>query len=33
MHTLLVIDFFGLLIALVVAFLVSRRTGAWRRTR
>jgi len=33
MHTLLVIDFFGLLAALVVAFLISRRIGVWRRTR
>lgn len=33
MHTLLVIDFFVLLAATVAAFLVSRRIGAWRRTR
>jgi hypothetical protein len=33
MHTLLVIDVFGLLAALVVAFLISRRIGAWRRPR
>jgi len=33
MHTLLVIDFWVLLAALVVAFLISRRIGAWRRRR
>lgn len=33
MHTLLVIDFFVLLAALVAAFALSRRIGAWRRTR
>lgn len=32
MPALLVIDFAGLLAALVVAFLVSLRIGAWRRT-
>ncbi len=31
MHTLLVIDFFGLLAALAVAFLISRRIRAWRK--
>jgi hypothetical protein len=31
MHTLLVIDFWMLLAALVVAFAISRRIGAWRR--
>ena len=33
MHALLVIDFFGLLAALAVAFAVSRRIGAWRKPR
>jgi hypothetical protein len=31
MHTFLVIDFIGLLIALAVAFVMSLRMGAWRR--
>jgi hypothetical protein len=31
MHTLLVIDFFGLLAALGVAFAISLLTGGWRR--
>jgi hypothetical protein len=33
MHTLLVIDFWVLIAALVVAFGVSRRIGAWRSRR
>ena len=33
MHTLLVADFWILLAALVVAFLISRRVRAWRRYR
>jgi hypothetical protein len=33
MHTLLVIDFWVLLAALVAALLVSRRIRAWRRPR
>ncbi len=33
LHTILVIDFAGLLIALAVAFVMSLRVGAWRRTR
>jgi hypothetical protein len=33
MHTLLVIDFWVLMAALVVAFGVSLLTGAWRRPR
>lgn len=31
MHTFLVIDFIGLLIALAVAFVMSLRMGAWRK--
>jgi hypothetical protein len=31
MHTLLVADFWLLFAALAVAFLISRRIGAWRR--
>jgi hypothetical protein len=31
MHTLLVIDFWVLLAALVAAFLISRRIRAWRK--
>jgi hypothetical protein len=33
MHTLLVIDFWVLMAALVVAFVGSLLTGAWRRRR
>jgi hypothetical protein len=33
MHTLLVADFWILLAALVIAFLGSLLTGAWRRSR
>ncbi len=32
-HAYLIIEFTGLLIALVVAFVMSLRVGAWRRTR
>lgn len=31
MHTFLVVDFWVLLAALVVAFVMSLRMGAWRR--
>jgi hypothetical protein len=32
-HILLAVDFFGLLAALLAAFLISRRIGAWRARR
>jgi hypothetical protein len=33
MGTLLVADFCGLILAAVVAFVISLRTGAWRRRK